>query len=163
MFYFFAINAVINFIHNSLFCHSPLAHITFCIFLRHGKGQQFDNKKEQHCVKSVQMRSFSGPYFPVLGLNMEIYSVNLRIQPEYGKIRTRKNSVFGHFSRSAMFLIQPKILKQPGSLNSADTSVQFQNNMKKNPRTLTIFQTSLFGFKAIILLRPDNLKTNCLS
>ena len=24
-----------------------------------------------------------------------------RIQPEYGKIRTRKSSVFGHFSRSA--------------------------------------------------------------
>ena len=44
---------------------------------------------------------FSGPYFPVLGLNMEIYSVNLRIQFEYRKIRTKKNSVFGHFSRSA--------------------------------------------------------------
>ena len=28
------------------------------------------------------------------------YSVNLRIQPECRKIRTRKNSVFGHFSRS---------------------------------------------------------------
>ena len=28
---------------------------------------------------------------------MEIYEVNLRIQSEYRKIRTRKNSVFGHF------------------------------------------------------------------
>ena len=31
------------------------------------------NSKEQvngtHCVKSVQMRSFSGPYFPAFGLN----------------------------------------------------------------------------------------------
>ena len=27
--------------------------------------------------------------------------VSLRIQSEYGKIRTRKNSVFGHFSHSA--------------------------------------------------------------
>ena len=26
--------------------------------------------------------------------------INLRIQSKYGKIRTRKNSVFGHFSRS---------------------------------------------------------------
>ena len=43
---------------------------------------------------------FSGPYFPVFVLNMEIYGVNLRIQSEYRKIRTRKNSVFGHFSRS---------------------------------------------------------------
>ena len=43
---------------------------------------------------------FSGPYFPVFGLNTEIYGVNLRIQSEYRKIRTRKNYAFGHFSRS---------------------------------------------------------------
>ena len=42
----------------------------------------------------------SGPYFPVFGLNLEIYFVNIRIQSEYRKIRTRNNSVFGHFSRS---------------------------------------------------------------
>ena len=30
----------------------------------------------------------------------KIYGVNLRIQSEYRKIRTRKNSVSGHFSRS---------------------------------------------------------------
>ena len=29
-----------------------------------------------------------------------IYGVNFRVQSKYGKIRTRKNSVFGHFSRS---------------------------------------------------------------
>ena len=29
-------------------------------------------------------------------------AVNLRIQSEYRKIQTRKNSVFGHFSRSVM-------------------------------------------------------------
>ena len=39
--------------------------------------------------------------FPVFGLNTEIYPVNLRIQSEYRKIRTGKNSVFGHFSGSA--------------------------------------------------------------
>ena len=43
---------------------------------------------------------FSGPYFPVFVLNTEINGVNLRIQSEYRKIWTRKNSVFGHFSRS---------------------------------------------------------------
>ena len=43
---------------------------------------------------------FSGPYFRIFGLNAEVYSVNLCIQSEYKKIRTRKNSVFGHFSRS---------------------------------------------------------------
>ena len=41
-------------------------------------------------MKSVQIRSFSGPYFPVFGLN---------IKSEYREIQTRKNSVFGHFSR----------------------------------------------------------------
>ena len=40
------------------------------------------------CVKSVQIRSF-------------FCSVFSRIQSKYGKIRTRKNSVFGHFLRSA--------------------------------------------------------------
>ena len=44
---------------------------------------------------------FSVPYFPTFGLNTERYSVSLRIQSEGGKIRTRKNSVFEHFSRSA--------------------------------------------------------------
>ena len=43
---------------------------------------------------------FSGRYFPTFGLNTKVYCLNLRIQSEYGKIRTRKNSVFGHFSRS---------------------------------------------------------------
>ena len=40
---------------------------------------------------------FSVPHFPVFGLNTERYSVSLRNQSEYGKIRTRKNSVFGQF------------------------------------------------------------------
>ena len=35
----------------------------------------------------------SGPYFPVFGLNTEIYFVNLNIQSEYRKMRTRNNSV----------------------------------------------------------------------
>ena len=40
-----------------------------------------------HCVKSVQIRSF-------------FWSVFFRIRTEYRKRRTRKNSPFGHFSRS---------------------------------------------------------------
>ena len=44
---------------------------------------------------------FSRPNFIVFGLT-EIYSVNLRNQSEHKKIWTRKNSVFGHFSRSEM-------------------------------------------------------------
>ena len=39
---------------------------------------------------------FSDPYFPVFELNTEC------IQSECRKIRTRKNSIFGHFSRSVL-------------------------------------------------------------
>ena len=57
---------------------------------------------------------FSGPHFPAFGLNTEIYSVNLCIQSKYRKIRTRKNSVFGHFSRSVY--IHLRILDADNSL-----------------------------------------------
>ena len=30
---------------------------------------------EDHCIKSVHFRSFSGPYFPAFGLNKERYEV----------------------------------------------------------------------------------------
>ena len=43
-----------------------------------------------HCVKSVRIRSFSGPYFPAFGLNTERYGVSLHIQSECGKIRPKK-------------------------------------------------------------------------
>ena len=43
-----------------------------------------------HSVKSVCIRSFTGPYFPVFGLNTERCSVSVRIQSESRKIRTRK-------------------------------------------------------------------------
>ena len=55
--------------------------------------------------KVSKYRVFSGPYFPLLWLPIFI---NLLIQPEYRKIRTRKNSVFGQFSSIVRFR---KILK----------------------------------------------------
>ena len=45
---------------------------------------------------------FSGSYFPGFGLNTRIFSVNRGTQSEYREIRIRKNSVFGHFSSSAV-------------------------------------------------------------
>ena len=38
--------------------------------------------------------------FSCIWLNTEIYGINPRIQSEYRKIRTRKSSIFGHFSSS---------------------------------------------------------------
>ena len=54
----------------------------------------------KHCVKRVQIRSFFWSVFPAFRLNTEIYGVGLRIQSKCGKTQTRKNSLFGHFSRS---------------------------------------------------------------
>ena len=57
-------------------------------------------------MESVQIRSFFWSVFSCIWT--EIYGVNLRIQSEYRKIRTRKNSVFGHFSRSVTFINNSK-------------------------------------------------------
>ena len=43
--------------------------------------------KGTHYVKSVLIRSYSGPHFPTFGLNMERYGVKNSAQ--CGKIRTR--------------------------------------------------------------------------
>ena len=43
------------------------------------------------------------PCFPAFRLNTERYELSLRIRSKCGKIRTRKNSVFGHFSRNGSF------------------------------------------------------------
>ena len=51
-----------------------------------------------HWVRVSKYGVFSGPYFPVFGLNTERHGVSLRIQSECAKIQTRKNSVLGHFS-----------------------------------------------------------------
>ena len=40
-------------------------------------------------MKSVRIRSYSGPHFPACGLNTERYSVSFRIRSECGKMRTR--------------------------------------------------------------------------
>ena len=62
-----------------------------------------------HCEKMSKYGVISSPYFPVFRLNTEIFGVNLRIQSEYRKTRTRNNSVFGHFSRSDMLKKSPNL------------------------------------------------------
>ena len=47
-----------------------------------------------------EYRVISAMYFPVFGLNTEIFGVNLSIHSEYMRIRTRNNSVLGCISRS---------------------------------------------------------------
>ena len=51
-----------------------------------------------HCVKTDQIWSFFWSVFSLIWT--EYGEISLRIQSECGKIQTRKNSVFEHFSRS---------------------------------------------------------------
>ena len=53
---------------------------------------------------------FSGLSFPAFGLNTERCGVSLRSQSEYGKIRTRKNSVLGLFSHSENTRVVAKLI-----------------------------------------------------
>ena len=50
-----------------------------------------------HCVKSVRIRSYSGPHFPAFGLNTQRYGVSLCVQTESGKMRTRITPNTGTF------------------------------------------------------------------
>ena len=45
------------------------------------RGRMEESGGKSHFVKSVRIRSFSGPYFPAFGLKTERYTVSLRIQP----------------------------------------------------------------------------------
>ena len=86
-------------------------------------------------LKSIRIWIFLGSHFPTFGLNMEKYSVSLRIHSEYGKTRTRKTPSTDTFhrvntalTRTTNFLyityLQP--LK-----NSKRTSVENKSMMKQ--------------------------------
>ena len=56
---------------------------------------------------------FSGLYFPVFGLNTEIYEANLHTQSTLRQNTNQENSVFGHFSHSE----QPHLYLASNTLN----------------------------------------------
>ena len=53
-----------------------------------------------HCVKSVRIRSYSGPYFPAYGQNTERYGVSQLYLVQMRENADQNNSEYGHFSRS---------------------------------------------------------------
>ena len=83
-----------------------VSHIVLVFFTIHFEQRHVgwirSRQYEKIPLREKCAKVFSGLYFPVLGLNMEIYGVNLRIQQAHEKIRTRKRSVLGHFSRSVL-------------------------------------------------------------
>ena len=72
-------------------------------------------------------------YFPIFGLNTERYGVYLRIQSECGKIQTRENSVFGHFTQ--WFILGVDVLFQSHSRNKVKG--QTKRGVQMNKRTGT--------------------------
>ena len=79
---------------------------------------------------------FSGPYFPAFRLNTERYELSLRIQSECRKIRTRKNSLFGHLSRCD---VVPVALYNAKKVSHSNTYVESKNqNTKRRMETENI-------------------------
>ena len=74
---------LVSILHSVLQWHFLLCSSSWC---KHIFSTAFRNT---HYVKSVRIRSHSGPYLPAFRLNTERYGVSLRIQSECGKIQTR--------------------------------------------------------------------------
>ena len=83
-----------------LFKKQTSAQVVSSKFCEIFKNTFLQNTSRQLLVKVSKCGVFSGPYFPVFGLNLENDGVNLRIQSKYRKIRTSKNPAVGKFSRS---------------------------------------------------------------
>ena len=111
-----------------------------------------------HCMKSVQIRNFSAPYFPAFRLNTERYSISLRIQSKCGKIRTRKNSVFGHFSP-----VQANVLRRisPYNFNKRDSTRNIFGNMSRLFFGTAISQKSFERLLVRNLYLSSYLKNYC--
>ena len=80
-----------------------------------------------HSVKIVSIQSYSGPHFPVFGLNTKIYRVSVRIQSGCRKIRTiitpNRNTFHAvltalkqTFSRNFVIHFTAKFMSQPLSV-----------------------------------------------
>ena len=77
------------------FLPPPTLYI-YCVRFFRNRSELSEGTLREKCPNT----EFPDPYFHAFGLNTERYVVSLHTQSECRKIRARKNSVFGHFSRS---------------------------------------------------------------
>ena len=70
----------------SLLIKKNVLYMSFSTSLQ---GSKWAITMRPHCIKSVRIRSYSGPHFPTFGLDRDKCSVSLRIQSECRKMRTR--------------------------------------------------------------------------
>ena len=102
----------------------------------------------------------SGPYFPVFGLNTDIYAVKLRIQSEYRKIRTRNNSVFGHFWRYLLLLEEHIVTRGKKKLTSRITGRITHRKNRDLIRTPVII-TQKPHFSHFFMIKLNLIKSMC--
>ena len=65
--------------------------------------KNINNQRNNHFVKRVRIRSYSGPYFPTFGLNTKKCGVSLRIKSEWEKMRTRITTNADSFYAVSLF------------------------------------------------------------
>ena len=85
--------------------------------------------KHKHWVKSVQIGSYFWSLFSCIRTEYAEILVSLCIKSECGKIRTRKNCVFRHFSRSARVAYTLTCLKSKCIMSFAKKSKRTQKSM----------------------------------
>ena len=97
---------------------------------------------------------FYGPCFPLFGLNTEIYRVNFHVQSKYGKVQTRKNSVFGHFLRSARFSVDSITLWNKPSRHGVLTvaELRFSKSLWSMVRQQVDYTFSHFNLSKMVVL-----------
>ena len=104
------------------------------------------NLLNPHCVKSVQIRRFFWSIFP-------------DVWTEYRKIRPRKNSVFGHFSRYVWCPLKGHIFSGPISLivNSCFKDARKMINTVNSARILDIVNL-LFHSRVMLRAAANDLQ-----
>ena len=82
-------------------------------------GLKLMKVKLSHSLKSSRIWSYSGPHFPVFGLNTERFGVSVRIQSECGKIRTRITPNMDTFHVGSVFSLnfEVKLISVAFSIN----------------------------------------------
>ena len=95
--YLFLSNETVDF-------HSKLANFVLKLVIKSSiSGTSFELSPYITTWKVSKHGVFSAPCFAVFGLNTVVDGGNFNVQSKYRKIRTRANSIFGHFSCSVYY------------------------------------------------------------
>ena len=118
--------------------------------------------KTKYCVKSVRIRSYSGPYFPAFVLNTEIYGISLRIQSECGKILSRITPNTSTFYAVFSFCFLPNnmhfALSSPKRILSLYLSIRLAIGGIKTKISFCLFMVSMETYSMALVLKQKSFK-----